>query len=117
MSLSDNFTKMSGDHTFKFGALFERSGQNDFDQINVTGVPGGTNNQNGRFSFTDNRGQGVPSTGLAIANAATGLFSTYAEIGQRAFTIYRSNMFEWFVQDSWKVTPKLRLELGLRHTY
>jgi hypothetical protein len=25
-------------------------------------------------------------------------------------------MFEWFAQDSWKATPKLRLEYGLRHT-
>ncbi|HWR52955.1 MAG TPA: carboxypeptidase-like regulatory domain-containing protein, partial [Bryobacteraceae bacterium] len=53
--VSNNFTKVFSNHTFKVGALFERSGQNDFDQINVTGVPGGTNNQNGRFSFTDNR--------------------------------------------------------------
>ena len=34
---------------------FERAGQNDFDQINVSGVPGGTNNQNGRFIFNDTR--------------------------------------------------------------
>src|SRR6185503_19471197 len=25
-------------------------------------------------------------------------------------------MFEWFVQDSWKVKPNLRLEFGLRHS-
>lgn len=112
---SDTFSKIKGNHTFKFGALFERSGQNDFDQINVEGVPGGTNNQNGRFVFTDTR-TGASTTGLAIANAAMGLFTSYAEIGQRAFTPYRSHMFEWFAQDSWKVTQKLRLELGLRHT-
>jgi hypothetical protein len=113
---SNNMTKIFGSHTFKWGVSYERSGQNDFDQINVAGVPGGTNNQNGRFVFTDQRA-GAPTSGLAIANAAMGLFDTYAEIGQRAFTPYRANMFEWFVQDSWKVTPQLRLELGLRHTY
>ncbi len=110
---ADNVTKIVGNHTFKFGGLFERSGQNDFDQINVTGVPGGTNNQNGRFTFDDFRAGG---SGLAVANAAMGLFTTYAEIGQRAFTPYRSNMFEGFAQDSWKATPKLRLELGVRYT-
>jgi len=113
---SNNLTKIYGNHTFKWGVSYERSGQNDFDQINVSGVPGGTNNQNGRFVFTDARA-GAPSTRLAIANAALGLFDTYAEIGQRAFTPYRANMVEWFVQDSWKATPKLRLELGVRHTY
>jgi hypothetical protein len=113
--VSNNLTKISGNHTLKFGGLFEHSGQNDFDQINVRGVPGGTNNQNGRFTFDDSRA-GAPTTGLAIANTAMGLFTSYAEIGQRAYTPYRGRMFEWFVQDSWKATAKLRLEAGVRHT-
>ena len=64
--------------------------------------------------FTDARAGG---SGLAVANAALGLFSTYAEIGPRAYTPYRSQMFEWFVQDSWKVTPRTRIELGVRWSY
>ncbi|MCO5353033.1 MAG: Plug and carboxypeptidase regulatory-like domain-containing protein [Bryobacteraceae bacterium] len=115
--ISNNFTKIAGNHTFKFGALFERSGQNDFDQINVSGVPGGTNNQNGRFVFNDVRPGGAPGTGTGIANAAMGLFSSYAEIGPRSFTPYRSHMFEFFGQDSWRVTQKLKLELGFRATW
>ncbi len=113
--IADNMTKILGNHTFKFGGSFERSGENDFDQIRTSGVPGGSNNQNGRFVFTDTRA-GSTSTGVALGNAAMGLFNTYAEIGQRAYTPYRATMFEWFAQDSWKVSPKLRIELGLRHT-
>ncbi|MCL4793994.1 MAG: carboxypeptidase regulatory-like domain-containing protein [Bryobacteraceae bacterium] len=115
--ISNNFTKIAGNHTFKFGALFERSGQNDFDQINVSGVPGGTNNQNGRFVFNDVRPGGAPGTGTGMANAAMGLFSSYAEIGPRSFTPYRSHMFEFFGQDSWRVNQKLKLELGFRATW
>lgn len=113
--VSNNLTKIMGSHTLKFGAVFERAGQNDFDQINVSGVPGGTNNQNGRFIFSDNRA-GAATSSLAIANAAMGLFDSYAEIGPRAYTPYRGHMFEGFIQDSWKATSKLRLELGLRYT-
>lgn len=116
-TFSDNLTKIVGNHTFKFGALFERSGQNDFDQINVSGVPGGTNNQNGRFEFNDVRPGGAPGSGTGLANAALGLFSTYAEIGPRSFTPYRGNMFEFFAQDSWRVNQKLKLELGFRGTW
>jgi hypothetical protein len=110
---NQNWTNIRGNHTIKFGGYFERSGQNDFDQINVAGVPGGTNNQNGRFVFNDTTAGG---TGVGIGNAAIGLFNTYAELGSRAFTPYRGHMFEWFVQDSWKATPKLRLEFGLRNS-
>ncbi|MCY4189105.1 MAG: TonB-dependent receptor, partial [Bryobacterales bacterium] len=113
--ISNNLTKIVGNHSIKFGGRFERAGQNDFDQINVAGVPGGTNNQNGRFVFDDRR-LGAPSTGVAVANAGLGLFSTYAEIGQRAYTPYRGIMGEFFVQDSWKPTPNLRLEMGVRYS-
>ena len=77
----------------------EYSGQDDFDQINVAAIPGGTNNQNGRFEFLDNRAGG---TGLAIANVALGLYSNYAELGQRALTKWRALATDFFVQDSWK---------------
>lgn len=112
-TVSNNTTKILGRHTLKFGASFERAGQNDYDQINVSGVPGGSDNQNGRFVFINNRPGG---TGTSIGDAARGLFSTYAEIGVRSYTPYRGHMFEWFVHDSWKVTDKLKLELGLRHS-
>ncbi|MCB1022213.1 MAG: TonB-dependent receptor [Acidobacteria bacterium] len=112
--LSNNVTHIFGNHTLKFGGRYERAGQNDFDQINVSGVPGGTNNQNGRFIYTDSRANG---SGMAVSNAALGLFTSYAEIGPRAYTPYRGQMWEAFVQDSWKATQKLRVELGLRYTW
>lgn len=111
--INQNWTNIRGNHTIKFGGYFERAGQNDFDQINVNGVPGGTNNQNGSFVFQNSTAGG---TGVAIANAAIGLFDTYAELGTRSFTPYRGHMVEWFAQDSWKMTPKLRIEAGLRHS-
>lgn len=111
--ISDNVTKTIGSHTVKAGFLFERSGENDFDQINVQGVPGGTNNQNGRFAFSDTTPGG---TGLSIANAAIGLFDVYAELGNRSYTPYRGFMYEFFAQDSWKVTPKLHIDYGIRES-
>lgn len=111
--VSNNITKILNNHTMKAGFLFERAGQNDYDQINVNGVPGGTNNQNGRFEFSNTRTGG---SGVGLGDAALGLFNNYAEIGTRSFTPYRGNMYEWFVQDSWKATDKLKIELGMRHT-
>jgi hypothetical protein len=104
-------TKVVGNHTVKWGAYLEHSGQNDFIQGTTAG-PGQTVNQNGDFTFNDT---GNPNTtGLAAANAILGNFDTYAEFGTKAYTPYVSNSLDLFVQDSWKVTHKLTLSYGMR---
>jgi hypothetical protein len=113
-TFSDNLTWLMGRHTLKAGVSFEYSGEDDFDQINVAGQPGDTNNQNGRFEFTDGRTAG---TGNAIANAAMGLFTNYGEIGRKSLTKWRSLAVDAFLQDSWKARDNLTLEYGVRYVY
>jgi hypothetical protein len=115
-TFNNALTYLKGRHTFKGGVIIEYSGQDDFDQINVQPIPGSTNNQNGRFQFT-NDAAGANSTGLGIANAALGMFNSYAEIGQRALTKYRSLSTDLFFQDSWRPTNKLTVEGGVRWSY
>src|SRR5206468_6061288 len=114
-TLTDCFSWIKGSHTYKSGFYFERSGENDNDEINVSACPTCTNNQNGQFSFTDNR-SGQPTSGVAAANAALGLFDSYSELGQRAYTIFRGSMYEGFAQDSWKVNQKLHIDYGVRYS-
>ena len=111
--VSDSFTWIKSSHTFKFGFLFERAGENDNDEINVQACNTCTNNQNGQFSFQDGLAGG---TGVAVANVALGLYNTYSEIGHRAYTIFRANMYESFAQDSWKFRPNLTFNYGVRYT-
>ncbi len=104
-------TKVLGTHNIKWGAYFEHSGQNDFIQ-GTTASTGTTVNQNGDFTFNDT---GNPNTaGLAIANVALGNFDLYSEFGAKAYTPYVANALDLFAQDSWKATPKLTVEYGLR---
>jgi hypothetical protein len=111
---ADTFTRIIGNHTVRAGALYERSGENDDDQIAfANSTPGQTNNQNGKFDFSSGNTSG---SGYDIADAALGLFNTYSEVGPRNETPNRANMYEFFVQDSWKATPKLHLEFGLRYS-
>jgi hypothetical protein len=114
-TFTDSLTWIKGAHTMKFGFYFERSGENDNDEINVSACPTCTNNQNGQFQFTDTR-SGFPNTGNAIANAALGLFDSYSELGQRAYTPFRGSSYEPYAQDSWKVNSKLTLNYGVRYT-
>ena len=111
---SDSISKVWGNHTLKFGFLFDYDGENDEDQINVSTVPGGANNQNGSFTFTD--AGTFATSGASIANLALGYADSYTEIGPRAYTVWRGYMFEEFAQDSWKVNPKLHVDYGVRVT-
>jgi hypothetical protein len=111
---SNNVTWLKGRHSFKAGVSVEYSGEDDLDQINVAGQPGDTNNQNGRFEFTDGRTGG---SGNGLANTALGLFTTYGEIGKKSLTKWRSLGVDLFVQDSWKARHNLTLEYGARYVY
>jgi hypothetical protein len=114
--IGDTITKVWGNHTLKFGGLWEYAGENNYDQISVDNTrPGTTNNQNGLFTFTDTRGGGATSK-AAVSNVALGLFDTYGEIGTRSYTPFRGNMFEMFGQDQWHMTPKFVLEYGVRYS-
>ena len=116
IDVSDNLTKVWGNHTLKFGGLWELSGENNFDQISVSSTtPGSTNNQNGQFRFTDTR-LGYPSSGVAVANAALGLFDTYGEIGPKSYTLFRGHMYEGFAQDTWRVKSNMVIEYGARYS-
>jgi hypothetical protein len=114
-NISEKLTWVKGSHTLKFGMLYEKSGENDNDEINVSACPTCTNNQNGQFSFTD-AGVGGRTSGVAAANAALGLFDTYSELGQRAYTVFRGSMWEAFAGDSWKVSQKLHVDYGVRYS-
>jgi hypothetical protein len=109
--VSNATTWVQGRHTFKGGVAIEYSGEDDFDQINVNSIPGGTNNQNGQFDFQNSTSA---RSGLAISDMALGMFNNYAELGQRAFTKWRSVATDVFVQDSWKPSSNLTVEGGVR---
>jgi hypothetical protein len=115
-TLNDTVTKIWRNHQFKAGFYWERSGENDGDQINVSSVPGGSNNQNGTFNFSDARSGLGATSGVGVANLALGLADSYTEIGPRAYTIFRGFLYEWFAQDTWKVNPRLTISYGIRDT-
>lgn len=113
-TFSDSVSLAAWNHMLKFGFRYDYRGEDDDDQINITTVPGGSNNQNGTFTLSDSYGNG---SGLGLANLALGLADSYTEIGPRADTTWRGAMYEWFAQDSWKITPRLHIDYGIRDTF
>ena len=75
--------------------MYEKSGENDNDEINVSAParPAPTTRTASSLSPIPVRAQPT-SAATPSANAALGLFDTYSELGQRAYTIFRGSMYE-----------------------
>ena len=105
-SASDTLSKVWGTHTFKLGFFYEW----------IRNAQPANNNTNGYLQF-------VPSAnptftyGNAYADMLTGNMSQYQETNFNRINDISYNTYEGFVQDSWKVTPRLTLEMGLRMTH
>jgi hypothetical protein len=100
----DDFTKMLGNHNLKLGIIIMRSRKN---QDNVPAI-------NGNFNFNTAR---AGSTKNALADALLGNFYTYTEANGTRQGWYRFTQIEPYVQDDWKVTSRLTLNLGVRWAY
>jgi hypothetical protein len=94
---SDNFTRIMGRHTGKFGASLH------MDQINTNPDTA----SNGSFAF---RGT---ETGLDFADFLLGVASSYSQADSRSF-YPRNKYVGLFAQDTWRITSNLTWNYGLR---
>lgn len=104
----DKVSWIHGKHTFTFGGEFSRQ---HFNQVG---------NQFSRGVFTFQASATVnpanPTTGgHAFADFLLGKMFTSTNAAAVADAKFTRNVFHAFVDDTWKVTPKLTLSLGLRY--
>ncbi len=93
----DNFTKVHGTHTFKFGGSFHLSQIDIFDR--------GANN--GTWTFDGSE------TGSDFADFLLGAPNNYLQ-GSQVPMYTTSRYYEFYGQDSWRAKPNLVLNYGLR---
>jgi len=98
---SDNFTKVAGKHTIKFGGDIRRM---RFDQMLFF-------DPNGYFSFSG--GSSTLGADSLFPDYLMGLPSSYLQ-GSAQQEHVRTSAIYLFAQDSWKVKPNLTLNYGLR---
>jgi Carboxypeptidase regulatory-like domain len=108
-AFNDDVTWIKGKHTVKFGGMWQNNRYNGFGRqceagcvgfsYQETGLPGGTNPNAGGNAFAS----------FLLGQADSGQIDTIRYIGQQF------SYFGGYIQDDWRVTPKLVLNLGLRY--
>src|SRR4030095_5060244 len=98
----DDFSQVVGAHTLKFGAQITRARKNE-----------NTNQRDeGSINFATSAAN---STRNVIADALLGNFQNYTEVETDATWWARFSQYEFYAQDSWRVSKRLSLEFGLRY--
>ncbi len=106
-SFTDSISKLWREHQFKAGIQGEHVVYNQYHT--------GTANFAGTFKFDRNSNNPLDS-GYAYANALLGNFDIYQEGTARANYSPVTRILEFYVQDSWRATSRLTLDLGVRFT-
>jgi hypothetical protein len=111
-----NLTWIKNNHTFKFGGDMTLEGYITHNNWRA----------NGNFTFSDRQSanpweDGQPlsigsPTGFAYASFLQGLPENMS-LARTSYTRLGSKAIAFFMQDNWKVTPKLTIEYGLRYDY
>jgi outer membrane receptor protein involved in Fe transport len=106
-SWSDSVIWRHGKHNVRLGGDFRRI-YNDIRSAQ---------NARGSFTFTDSGTFPGSSSGFDFANFLLGLPAQTSIQGGSATYNFRQNSWDLFVQDDWRVTGSLSLNLGLRYEY
>jgi Carboxypeptidase regulatory-like domain/TonB dependent receptor len=117
-NFADTVTVVHGNSTFKFGGDLRVRQNTNFDGGRLGGTK--TNTQYGTtgsgFVAGNYNGIGPNDTGSSIANFLLGYPSGFIGRGIPGGPYFQSSKeIAFFVQDDWKATPDLTLNLGLRY--
>ena len=104
-TISSNLSWIKGSHNVKAGVYLEKMARN----VSVYS----TYNIAGSYFFGSDTASAV-DTGYPYSNLVTGGFFAYGEDNIKQVNHARYTQWDWFVQDSWKVRPRLTLDLGMR---
>lgn len=105
-NFTDNLTKVWGKHTVKTGIYWQRSHnrRTSFGPIQAN------------INF-NNDATNPLNTGHPFANALLGIYNTYEQASVQLSNDFVYNNIEGYLQDTWKITPRLALDYGLRLSY
>src|SRR6202050_3355532 len=102
-NIFDNFSIQHGNHTLRAG-------------VTAAWMTKTENATSGEASFAFN-GPNPSNENNPFANFLLGQASSYSQPSKATVPVLHSTNFEFYVQDDWKVTRRLSVNLGVRYSY
>jgi outer membrane receptor protein involved in Fe transport len=114
-SIDDNVTWVHGAHTFQFGF----QGRMEQNYIAELQQAQGSHEWDPTWTalYDPSCDCGATDTGSGFAQLLLGLPNYLSNQYNRGYFYFRQHRMDVYVQDQWKVTPRLTLNLGLRWDY
>ena len=103
---TDNVTKIAGNHVIKFGL---------FADLNENGQEGNWQ-EAPAVSFASST-QNANNTGSGVANLLLGDYTNVTQSNIFAYGHFHFQQYEGYAQDTWKVSPRLTLDYGVRYEF
>ncbi len=107
--LLDNLSVIRGNHSFKFGGEIRR------ERINEEGNIYNRSNINYSNATATQNPAKAAGTGFGFADYMLGKPSSFNWAGDLSHTLLRATAWTMYVEDVWKVAPKLTVNMGLRY--
>lgn len=110
--VEDNVTWIKGKHTIKAGF----KGRQEYNNVRELQQAEGSHSfyTNWTALYDPNAQGAVPYTGSGFAELLMGLPSALRDVYNRGYFYFQQKEFGSYVTDTWKLTPKLTLDYGLR---
>lgn len=115
-NLVANMTWVKNNHTFKFGGEADFEGYPNYNIISTNGLFRYSANETAIPYLNTTQVSAAGTIGLPYASFLLGLPDSY-EVDSPAVARLGKHQFGFYFQDSWKVSRRLTLELGLRYDY
>jgi hypothetical protein len=103
-TVTDNLSKVVGKHSLKGGGYFEKNNK----------IQPSTPAYAGNFNFGTDSLNGLTNTGDGYANGLLGYVDSYQQATARAVFNTQYYNLEWYIQDNWRIIPRLTLDYGVR---
>jgi hypothetical protein len=109
-NVTDNLTKIWDKHTIKMGLYYYKA--------TAFNTPQSPAQASVDYSTSLGTNTNFPlDSGDPFANALLGVFTSYTQASQKVATNAVYNTVEGYIQDTWRATPTLTFDYGLRFSY